>query len=231
MEVITDGIGLLLGRNIAFDDADRQAAANALAEHAFLKPLRRYGFRFGYYSLTVAGMPFYRVYLVFPVEMHDETKYEGIGECLEVFLSSPDVVAFLDVDMLVALIDTTANAMPGGSSIEWAGALYLVWVTENRSFGQKVDPVPFPPYAQPASLLTYNALEEASIEHHVWGEESVAYWQAALGTFEKGKLLASICSDMFTLFVLAMALPFSESKTKMLKEFWATVQQLQAPQQ
>jgi len=65
----------------------------------------------------------------------------------------------------------------------------------------------------------------------VWREESVAYWQVTLGSFEKGELLANMCSDVFHLLVLAMALPFSESKTNILREFWATLQQIQAPPQ
>jgi len=40
-----------------------------------------------------------------------------------------------------------------------------------------------------------------------------------------------MCSDVFHLLVLAMALPFSESKTNILREFWATLQQIQAPPQ
>jgi hypothetical protein len=231
MEVITDGIGVLLGSNIAFDGTDRQTAADALAEHVFLKPLLGYGFRFGYYVLPSAGMSLYRVYLVFPADIADihDAKYEAIGGDLDAFLFSPEVVAFLDAGKCFALIDTAANRMPTGSFIEWAGALYLFWTTEKRSFGQDTSPVPFPPYHQPASLFTYNALEEASIEHHVGREKSVAYWQVTLESFEKGALLANMCSDVFQLFTLAMALPLCERKTKILSEFWVRVQSMQAP--
>ncbi len=230
MEGIADGRGLLLGSNIAFDDADRQAVANALTEHTFLKPLLEYGFRFGYYSLTCAGKPFYRVYLVFPADLQEDARYEGIDGYLDAFLFSPEVVAFLDAGNCLALIDTAANGMPTGSSIEWAAALYLFWITEKRSFGQDVGPVPFPPYHQPASLFTYNALEEVSIEHYLWREESVAYWQVTLGPLRRGKLLATLCSEVFTLFVLAMALPLREGKTNILRAFWTALQRIQAPQ-
>ena len=230
MEVITDGIGFLLGSNIGVDDTDKQAAANALAEHVLLQPLLGYGFRFGYYPLTFAGMPFYRVYLMFPAEIHEYTRYEGIDEYLDAFLYSQEVVTFLDSGVFFAFIETRTSGMSQGSSLEWAGALYLFWITAHRSMGQEIDPIPLPPYHQPAFLVTYNILEEVSLEQRLWREKTVTYWQMMVSHFKKGKILAAMGHDMFSLFVLAMAFPFSESKTNVLREFWATLQHIQDPQ-